>query len=168
MLSAMGLRRKLSMSGVRVCFDVGSVRVGVAKCDRDQILAVPVLTLTNDESLVSAATRVILDIEPGAIYVGLPINLKGQVTASTQAALNFAEALSLDLRKVSFVGEIRLIDERLSTASALSSLRDSGRTTKDSRGIVDQVAAVEILEFAMSLEKHTGELAGAQLANHNQ
>lgn len=168
MLSAMGLRRNLSRSGTRVCFDVGSVRVGVAKCDRDQMLAVPVLTLANDESLIQAAMQLILDLEPGAIYVGLPINLKGQVTASTQAALDFAQALSSSLLKTSFMGEVRLIDERLSTASALSSLRDSGRTTKDSRGIVDQVAAVEILEFAMSLEKHTGGLAGTQLANHNQ
>ena len=150
-------------SGVRLCFDVGQVRIGVAKCDRDQILAVPVMTLPVDEQTTMVVAELIADIEPGAIYIGLPINLHGRNTASTESAITFATQLTQSLNAVNQDIPIRLIDERLSTTSALGALRDSGKSAKESKGLVDQAAAVEILEHALAIEKRTQALAGTEI-----
>lgn len=153
----------LPRSGVRLCFDVGQVRIGVAKCDRDQILAVPVMTLRVDESTQRSIAELIAEIEPAAIYVGLPINLHGKNTESTQSAISFAKDLAQRLAETGMTPEIRLLDERLSTSSALSSLRNSGKSAKDSKELVDQAAAVEILELAIAIEKRTSALAGTEI-----
>lgn len=153
----------LPISGVRLCFDVGLVRIGVAKCDRDQILAVPVMTLRVDENCQSTIDDLIFEIEPAAIYVGLPINLQGNDTQSTESAISFATSLAERLSAKTSQIEIRLVDERLSTSSALGSLRDSGKTAKQSKEIVDQAAAVEILELALAIEKRTFALAGTKI-----
>jgi len=151
-------------SGVRICFDVGQVRIGVAKCDPDQILSVPVMTLQVDDQLNAKVFQLIAQIEPGAIYVGLPINLQGKNTQSTESAILFAQDLAETIKTSDTAIEIRLIDERLSTSSALGSLRDSGKSAKESRGLVDQAAAVEILELALAIEKRTEALAGSEIA----
>jgi len=151
------------LSGVRLCFDVGQVRIGVAKCDRDQILSVPVITLTVDNNTSTNISELIAEIEPAAIYVGLPINLSGKNTQSTDSAIEFADALAKILSTTATDIEIRLIDERLSTSSALGSLRDSGKSAKASKGLVDQAAAVEILELALAIEKRTDALAGTEI-----
>lgn len=153
----------LVRSGVRLCFDVGQVRIGVAKCDRDQILAVPVMTLLVDDQTDANVTTLISEVAPAVIYVGLPINMKGVNTASTEAAISFADQLSQTEVVTSQEIEIRLIDERLSTSSALGALRDSGKSARDSKGLVDQVAAVEILDLAIAIEKRTGSLAGTEI-----
>jgi len=153
----------LPRSGVRICFDVGQARIGVAKCDRDRILAVPVMTLKADEQIALKVAELITDIAPGAIYVGLPINLHGQNTQSTEFAITFAEELAKSIGPSTDEVAIHLIDERLSTSSALGSLRDSGKSAKESKGLVDQAAAVEILELAIAIEKRTGKLAGTAI-----
>lgn len=151
-------------SGVRLCFDVGQVRIGVAKCDREQILAVPVLTLSVDEQTVNKVAELIADIVPAAIYIGLPINLHGNNTLSTESAITFATKLAQSLIANNQDIPIRLIDERLSTTSALGALRDSGKSAKESKGLVDQAAAVEILELALAIEKRTQALAGTKIS----
>lgn len=158
----------LGRSGLRLCFDVGQVRIGVAKCDRDQILAVPVQTLQVDEQTGSVIRELISEIEPAVIYVGLPINLKGANTASTQAAIDFAQQLSQVAAVIDDAIKIRLVDERLSTSSALGALRDSGKSVRESKGLVDQAAAVEILELALAIEKRTGTLAGTEISPDNK
>ncbi len=150
-------------SGVRLCFDVGQVRIGVAKCDRDQILSLPVMTLQVDDQTNAKVAELISEIEPAAIYVGLPINLHGKNTQSTEFAIAFAETLAKMLDATNADVAIRLIDERLSTSSALGSLRDSGKSAKESKGLVDQAAAVEILELALAIEKRTDALAGTEI-----
>ena len=110
----------------------------------------PVTTLTVDSNTSTNIAELIAEIEPAAIYVGLPINLSGKNTQSTDSAIEFAEALAKTLSTTAAI-EIRLIDERLSTSSALGSLRDSGKSAKASKGLVDQAAAVEILELALQV-----------------
>mgnify|MGYP002136263436 CR=1 FL=1 len=159
----MGYLTKLPHSGVRICFDVGQVRVGVAKCDRDQIMAVPVMTLRMDEAIQASVDQLITEIEPSAIYIGLPINLNAQNTQSTEHAIEFAKRLA-QLPSVLDRGiSLRLVDERLSTSSALGSLRASGKSAKESKEIVDQAAATEILELALAVEKRTSALAGTEI-----
>ena len=125
----------------------------------------PVTTLTVDSNTSTNIAELIAEIEPAAIYVGLPINLSGKNTQSTDSAIEFAEALAKTLSTTAAI-EIRLIDERLSTSSALGSLRDSGKSAKASKGLVDQAAAVEILELALAIEKRTDALAGTDIPLH--
>lgn len=127
-------------------------------------MAVPVMTLPVDEHTSESIAQLISEIEPAVIYVGLPINLHAQNTQSTQYALDFARTLS----NMTSVSErdivVRLIDERLSTSSALGSLRASGKSAKDSKDLVDQAAATEILDLAISIEKRTSVLAGTEIS----
>lgn len=142
--------------GVRLGIDVGRARVGVARCDPDGLLAVPVETVPRTEAAIDRIVELAAEYRPIEIVVGLPVNMRGEDTASTQDAREFAGALS---RRTELT--VRLVDERLSTVSAHSALRASGRTQKNSRSIVDQVAAVVLLQQAIDTEKSTGTPAGA-------
>jgi putative Holliday junction resolvase len=143
-------------SGVRLGVDVGKARVGIASSDRDGLLATPVVTLQRAEADERAFR--ILATEYGAveIVVGLPLSLNGGDTASTTDARELAASIAAwtDL-------PVRLVDERLSTVSAQRALRDSGRRTKGSRPVIDQVAAVIILQNALDSERSAGKPPGS-------
>ena len=141
--------------GVRLGIDVGKARVGVARCDPDGMLAVPVETVQRGDDSVTRIVVLALEHSAFEILVGLPLNMRGEDTASTTDAREFAAALAAasDLR-------VRLVDERLSTVSAQAALRDAGRSQRSSRSIVDQVAAVVLLQQALDVEKSTGRPAG--------
>ena len=81
-----------------MALDVGSVRIGVARSDPDCIMAVPVLTIAQSESAVSQALEVAKEHNAAVIYVGKPVNLKGDSTASTQVAIEFAYSLESRIR----------------------------------------------------------------------
>ncbi|MEE6389943.1 MULTISPECIES: Holliday junction resolvase RuvX [Microbacterium] len=142
--------------GVRLGIDVGRARVGVARSDPDGMLAVPVETVPRDERSLTRIAELAAEYEPLEIVVGLPVNMQGADTPSTVDAREFAAAL----QGRSGV-PVRLVDERLSTVSAHAALRSSGRSQKNSRSIVDQVAAVVLLQQAIDTEKSTGNPAGA-------
>ena len=55
---------------------------------------------------------------------------------------------------------VRLVDERMSTAEAARGLREAGRTTRTSRAVVDQAAAVIIVQHALDAERSTGRPPG--------
>ncbi|MEV7630826.1 Holliday junction resolvase RuvX [Microbacterium sp. NPDC089318] len=142
--------------GTRIGIDVGKARVGVSRCDPDGMLAVPVETVPRSESSIERILQIVAEWEPFEIVVGLPVNMRGNDTPSTADAREFAE----ELQRRSGIG-IRMVDERLSTVSAHTALRASGRSQKKSRSIVDQVAAVVLLQHAVDTEKSTGRPAGA-------
>ncbi|GAB3599238.1 Holliday junction resolvase RuvX [Microbacterium tumbae] len=142
--------------GVRLGIDVGKARVGVARCDPDGLLAVPVETVPRSEASIDRLVVLAGEHEPFEFVVGLPVNMRGEDTESTRDARAFARQLG---RATGIA--VRLVDERLSTVSAHSALRASGRTQKNSRSIVDQVAAVVLLQQAIDMEKRTGAPAGA-------
>ena len=144
--------------GVRLGIDVGTARVGVARADRDGLLAVPVETVARGDGDLARISALADEYEAFELVVGLPVALSGRETASTADARAFAQALADSGRQV------RLIDERLSTVSAHSALRGSGRSQRSSRSIVDQVAAVVLLQQALDVEKSTGNPAGAPVA----
>jgi len=144
--------------GIRLAVDVGKARVGVAQCDPDGMLATPTETVPRAENAIDRLAELVRDAEPLEVIVGLPINLRGERTASTEDAETFARELSARISV-----PIRMLDERLSTVSAHSALRASGRTTRTSRTIVDQVAAVVLLQQALDIEKSTGRPPGALL-----
>lgn len=150
------------IKGVRISLDIGSVRIGVAKCDPDAILATPLATVLAGATALGEVVDFIREFEAICVYVGKPINLAGTDTASTQQAIEFARNLSDLLADASV--SVRLIDERLSTVSAQRGLHDAGRNVKQSRNAIDQASAVVILEQAIALEQNLGMLAGEEVA----
>ncbi len=136
----------MSRLGRRLAFDYGEVRIGVAVCDPDGILATPLEFLaTKDPSLKSSILALCEEYEPTKIYVGLPLNLSGEESESTKKALAFSDLLT---RLVSC--PVKLIDERLTTSSASASLSQAGLSAKDARKKIDSQSAVIILESGLA------------------
>ncbi|GAB3601864.1 Holliday junction resolvase RuvX [Microbacterium aureliae] len=144
--------------GVRLGVDVGKARVGVARCDPDGLLATPVQTVARTDESVATVAALAAEYDAFEIVVGLPLNLRGEDTPSTTDAREFAAALA-----ARGGAAVRLVDERLSTVSAHAALRDSGRSQRESRSMVDQVAAVVLLQQALDVEKRTGRPAGTPI-----
>lgn len=144
--------------GVRLGVDVGKARVGVARSDPDGLLATPVETVARDlggDTDIAAIVAICADLGVVEIVVGLPISLAGKDTASTGDAREFAARLA----RASGL-PTRLVDERLTTVTAHSALRSAGRRSKTTRSIVDQVAAVILLQYALDAERGSGRAPG--------
>lgn len=141
--------------GARIGVDVGRARVGVARSDPDGVLATPVETVTRNDGSVARVIELAGEWGAVEILVGLPVSLSGGDTASTTDAREFAGALAN-----SSALPVRLVDERLSTVSANAVLRQTGRSQRSSRSIVDQIAAVVLLQQALDVEKSTGRPPG--------
>ena len=149
------------VNGVRLALDIGSVRIGVAKCDSEGLLATPLVTITSGPNAVNEVCELVYEFEAKCVYVGKPISLAGKDTASTMAALDFASLLAIQLENDSVT--VRLIDERLSTVSAQRGMHEAGRTVKQSRDAIDQAAAVVILEHALASERNAGNFVGEEV-----
>ncbi len=151
MADADGFRR-----GVRLGVDVGSVRVGVARSDRDGILATPVATITGEQPQSFLDLAAIIDQEePIEVIVGLPRSLSGAEGQAAHSARSYAASLA---RRIDV--PVRVVDERLTTVSAHSAMHASGRKGRKHRQVVDQVAAVMILQNALDVERNTHKPAG--------
>jgi len=150
------------ISGVRIALDVGSVRIGVARCDVEGLLATPLTTVSAGPDALQKVADLVQEYEAICVYVGKPTSLSGKDTASTQAAIEFAQEL------VALFGhptvQVRLIDERLSTVSAQRGMHEAGRNIKQSRDAIDQAAAVVILEHALASERNSGDLVGEEVS----
>lgn len=147
--------------GVRLGVDVGTARVGVARSDPHAMLATPVETVARDRSGTTDVARIAAiaaELDAMEVVVGLPLALSGATTASTNDAVAFARALHAAVPV-----PVRLVDERLSTVSAQSALRSSGRSARTQRPVVDQVAATIILQHALDTERASGRPAGTLL-----
>ncbi len=142
--------------GVRIGVDVGRARVGVARCDPDGLLATPVETLPRDDGTVAAVLTHAAGLDAIEIVVGLPLSLSGADTASTADARAVAAELAAATET-----PVRIVDERLSTVSAHRQLQANGRRAKASRSVVDQVAAVIILQNALDSERMSDRPPGS-------
>lgn len=141
---------------VRLAIDFGTVRIGIAKSDAQGKVALPLTTLKNDENLLKNLVDLVKLEESEVIYLGLPLNLKGQVTHSASKALKFAAQLQQALPGVT----VLMIDERFTSKTASAQLQQAGLSSKESRGLVDQISALGLLEQALQIEERTGSLAG--------
>lgn len=143
--------------------DVGRARVGLALADPDGLIATPLRTLRRDTkkgSDVRIAAREALEAEAVAVYVGLPLNLQGRWTPSTEDAVDYAARLAEALAEEGSDAVVRLVDERLSTVAAQRGLQAAGRSVRDSREVIDQAAAAAILQEAVDAQRRTGRWAG--------
>jgi putative Holliday junction resolvase len=161
--------------GRRLGVDVGKVRVGLAVSDPDGILATPLATLARDEAGWSAFTQaqtvraqeqtvrsapdaaaapprppadiariseLVTEHEIVEVVVGLPVTLAGTESYSAIYARQYAQVIAAVVGPVPVV----LTDERMSTAVASRRLSERGVRGGRRRAVVDQAAAVEILQ----------------------
>jgi putative Holliday junction resolvase len=141
--------------GVRVAVDLGDVRIGVAACDSDGMLAFPVTTVRAGVDEVAGLLAVVREYAPIEVLVGLPRSMGG---GEGQAALRARERAG---RLAEAIGvPVRLVDERLTTVTAAQRLRASGRKAKEQRALIDAAAAAAILEQALSVERAQGHPPG--------
>ena len=152
--------------GVKLGVDVGTVRVGVAVCDRDGILATPLRTLgrnakkNTDVRILAALAEELQAVE---IFVGLPRTMKGEEHASARMAADYAQLLAAALRDRGSEVPVRLVDERLSTVTAHRNLHEAGMSSRNHRKVVDQVAAAGILQHAIDMQKARGTEIGSRV-----
>ncbi len=147
--------------GVRLGVDVGTARVGVARTDAAGILATPVETVRRGPGDIDRICTLALESDAIEIIVGLPIALSGRETASTADARRVAAEIA-DRSDI----PVRLVDERLSTVSAQAALHSAGRTVKNSRSVIDQVAAVIVLQYALDFERSGSTPPGVVVDPH--
>ncbi|MEP7159515.1 MAG: Holliday junction resolvase RuvX [Dermatophilaceae bacterium] len=150
--------------GRRLGVDVGQVRVGVAVCDPDGILATPLATVSRrGRPGHPGGPRSVADlaVSEGVIevIVGLPRSLNGREGRAAQDARRFAAALA----PLVAPAQIRLVDERFTTTSAHADLRASGVDTRRHRAVVDQQAAVRILQLALDVERASDFPVGGEI-----
>lgn len=157
--------------GVKLGVDVGQVRVGLAVSDPDGMLAMPVKTLKRDAKKNSDIRVVVREAETrGAVqvFVGLPRSMRGTETASTQMARDYADTLVAELERSGNPLPVSLVDERLTTVSAHRSLHEAGLNSKDHRRVVDQAAAVAILQHAIDMQRSQKRDVGEPVTTRRQ
>lgn len=142
-------------TGIRIACDVGSSRIGLARSDPGGLLAVPLDAIPAGEDAVDRVAAVVHEWDALEVYVGLPLHLSGEESPSS----TMARAWGRSLAERSGV-TVRLIDERLSTVQAQRALQASGRTTRESRSLVDSASAVMVLQAALDGERATGTPPG--------
>lgn len=168
--------------GVRLGIDVGAARVGVARSDPQGTLAVPVETIHLTKSSAAKAeqsgksgrrisdkrsggqlvdpieriSQLVEEYEVAEIFVGHPVGLSGKKGPAAELAEEFANKLAASTPDIT----VRLLDERLSTVQAQQNLHSSGISTRQGRSVIDQAAAVIILQTALDAERSNGEPIG--------
>ena len=152
--------------GIRIGVDVGSVRVGVSRTDPDGLLAVPVATLARPKAVAAPRTDLegvadlVGEYEPLEVVVGLPVTLEGTEGPATGAVRAWVADLHRVLARRGTPVPVRLVDERMTTAAVTKGLRAAGRDARSSRAVVDQAAAVMIVQHALDAERATGAPPG--------
>mgnify|MGYP006274184509 FL=1 len=134
--------------GRRLGIDYGQARVGIAICDLDGLVATPLATLRNDNKLFSNLEALIDEHNIQGIFLGKPKHLSGVEGATVELVSGFAQRFS-----ESFDLPITYVDERLTSGGAEKLLKSAGKSAKESRGLIDQLAAVAILELGIQIEK---------------
>ncbi len=131
--------------GRRLGVDVGTVRIGVAVSDPDAVLATPVETVTRDKrggKHVRRLAALVDEYQVVEVVVGLPRTLADRAGASARDAIEVADLLAERVTPV----PVRLVDERFTTVTAQRALREAGVRGRGQRSVIDQAAAVGILQ----------------------
>jgi putative Holliday junction resolvase len=135
--------------------DLGEARVGVAVSDELGLFAhpretihLPAQTPGRDQKILARVQELIAREQIGVVVIGLPRNMSGTEGPASAKSRAFA-----DLVRASTACEVRLIDERLTTVAAQRALHESGKNVKNSRSVIDQVAAQMILQVYLDSEQ---------------
>lgn len=138
-----------------VGIDLGTRRIGVAVSDPTGTLASPleVIERSSDQAADHQRLRAVVT-ETGAqlVVVGLPLSLDGRAGPAARAAAEEIDILA------GVVGvPVETIDERLSTKTAASALRASGRSARSQRPVIDKAAAAVILQTWLDTRKASAQ-----------
>jgi len=147
--------------GVRVALDVGEARIGVAASDPSGILATPVETVRRGAGDLDRLVTLVADLGAFEVVVGLPRSLSGREGPAAARIREVAAQVAGLLAAAGTGAAVRLVDERFSTVTAEQVLRERGRKGAKRRAVVDQAAAVVILQHALDLERETGAPPGS-------
>ena len=130
--------------------DVGDRRIGVALSDELGLTAQPVLTITrtNRRNDIKSIARILRKYAIAEIVVGNPLYMSGDLSPQAIKAQSFA-----DLLRAEFKLPLHLWDERLTTTEAHRHLDDAGHGKMGRKTIIDQVAAVLILEAFLAYRR---------------
>jgi putative Holliday junction resolvase len=131
--------------GRRLGVDVGTVRIGVSVSDPDAVLATPVETVTRDKrggKHVRRLAALVDEYQVVEVVVGLPRTLADRAGSSARDAIEVADLLADRVTP----GPVRLVDERFTTVTAQRALREAGVRSRGQRSVIDQAAAVGILQ----------------------
>jgi len=134
----------------------------VAACDPDGLLAFPVTTVVAGPGAMAQLAALVAEREPVEIVLGLPRTLGGGEQQAARNVRGVAGELAVAVGGV----PVRLVDERLTTVAASRLLHDAGRSARRQRAVIDQAAAVALLEQALEYERATGNPAG-ELVGHD-
>lgn len=148
-------QRSAFRRGVRLALDWGKARIGVAACDPDGTLAYPVETVPTAQA-GRRLPQLLAEYEPIEVIVGLPRTLAGD---EGPAAVHVRAQVASVIAAHPAIGW-RFADERLTTVDAGRRLRSAGKDARRQRAIIDQAAAVAILEQALAVERATGRAPG--------
>ena len=143
-------------SGVRLGIDVGTVRIGVARSDPAGLLATPVETVRRGKGDLARIAALAREHEAVEVVVGLPTSLSGREGPAAAAAREFAARLAARLAPL----PVRLYDERLTTVTAEQRLRAGGVRGRARRQVIDQEAAVVLLQAALDAERASNRPPG--------
>ena len=148
--------------GVRLGLDPGDARIGVARSDPSGVLATPVETVKRGRGDLRRLAELLAEAQDGdpervvEVVVGLPRSLSGGEGPAAAKVREWAVKFARTVAPV----PVRLTDERLTTVTAEAMLRDRGRSGAKRRAVVDQAAAVVILQHALDTERASGTAPG--------
>lgn len=132
--------------------DLGSVTCGVAVSDELGFLAHPVKTIRFKEHdvdpLLNELETLLESHQVKVVVLGLPLHMNGDVGERARASLEFKEIL-----EEAFGVEVIMMDERFSTRSSERQLISMNVSRKKRKKIIDQAAAVEILQRYLDSKK---------------
>lgn len=134
----------MNIHEIVLALDIGSVRIGIAISDALGFMAHPLNTLkwTNINNLVIDLNKIISEKNVKRLVVGLPLNMSGQHSRQTENVIKIVNDLTAKMNI-----PVETIDERLTTRMAEKMLQDVGKKASKNRHVIDQIAAVNILQM---------------------
>ena len=121
--------------------DFGQVRIGLAISDELRLLAHPLETIPANNDSKKRIAEIVRNRKVEKVVIGIPRHMSGEIGEAAKRALNFADELRRQL-----TCPVETWDERLTTVAANRALSAAGKTTRQTRKFVDQVAAQMILQ----------------------
>ncbi len=126
-----------------MALDIGDKKIGVAMSDPEGVLATPLVTIIrlNDSEAIDSICKLVSKYKVGHVVVGLPYSLDGSMGTQAEKVCAFARKLSQSLQV-----DIRMQDERLSSAAADRLLSEAGVKKGHKKSVRDAAAAAFILQ----------------------
>lgn len=140
------------MIGTRIAIDWGKARIGVAACDPRGILAYPVETVATKDRPFARLAEIIAEYEPVEVIMGLPVALDGTERIAARDVRRAGDRLAEAVAPI----PVRYVDERMTTRTAARALHEAGRDARHQRSVIDQAAAVAILEHVLEQARTSG------------